>query len=573
MKKTFFTHTLSLLVIIMALLTTLIPVKNNPWGIEDCALLCVVPTIIAINVCLAIHTKQKYEICTIDILLTSWYLYVVIYAFVYPQYPIASTIARTTVLLGLYYALKYILHIHKYNRDIIVLLIISICAIECFIAIYQSITGESRNNLYCMTGTLFNPGPLGIMLAVGTTLYIGIIKKYRQNISQSKYKNYIIPTIILSLGLMFTVLLITGSRTAICALILYLICDNRQTLGKYALYITIFLLILIPSIYLFKQNSADSRGVMWLVSIHNIIQQPFLGSGIGSFMHQYALGMKDISTTLPTTALNHTDVIRYIFNFPLYIGVEQGIVGILFMLGTITIIIKYSLNSKETIKWILPILFFTSIFSYTLEMLPLQIIGVISLATISADNDTDKKIIRTSATKILLPLLIPYIALFGITRKRVKANMEYTKIQGTYTNFYINRYYELLPYMYDNQDFLFNFAKIFSAKQRYNDSNAILKKGELISSDPMFYIIQANNYQSLKEYSLAEKYYRLAFLIMPNRIYPLYKLMLLYKESGQIRKARQMALKVLTFNVKIESEATKHMKKQATTVIQDGPIH
>lgn len=570
MKKNLFIHTLSFLAIILVLLTTLIPVKNNPWGIEDLALLCIVPTIVAFDVCLAIQTKQKYEICTIDIMLTSWYLYVVIYAFIYPQYPIASTIVRTTFLLGLYYALKYILCIHKYNRDIIVSLIISICTIECFIAIYQSITGESRNNLYCMTGTLLNPGPLGIMLAVGTTLYIGIIKKYRQDISQSKFKNHIIPTIILSLGLMFTVLLITGSRTAICAFILYLICDNRQILKKYAIYITIFLLILIPSIYLFKQDSADSRGVMWLVSIYSIIQQPFFGTGIGSFMHQYAMGMQDISASLPNNVLHHTDVIRNVFNFPLYIGVEQGMVGILFMLGTITIITKYSWNSKETIKWILPILFFTSFFSYTFEMLPLQIISVISLAVISADYNIGKKKLKISVFLLIIPLVISYITLFGTIRERIKANMVYAKIQGTYTDYYINRYYELLPYMYDNQDFLFNFAKILSAKQRYNDSNAMLKRGEIISADPMFYIIQANNHQSIKEYSRAEEYYKRAFLIMPNRIYPLYKLMLLYNESGQLRKAKQMALKVLKFNIKIDSEATKYMKEQAKAIAHDN---
>ncbi len=573
MKKEIFIHTLSFLAIILILLTTLIPAKNNPWGIEDCALLCIVPIIGAISVCIAILTKRKYEICAIDILLTSWYLYVTIYAYIYPQYPIASTIIRITFLLALYYALKYILCIHKYKRDIIVLLIVNVCIIECFIAIYQSIIGESRNNLYCITGTLLNPGPLGILLAVGTTLYIGTIKKYWQYILQFKYTNHIIFAIISSLGMMLTILFATGSRTAICAIILYLICDNRQTLRKYALYITIVIVILIPTLYLFKQDSANSRGVMWLVSLHNIIQQPIFGAGIGSFLHQYAFGMRTISITLPNAALNNTDVIRYIFNFPLYIGVEQGIVGILFMLGTIATITKYSWNSNETIKWILPILFFTSFFSYTFEMLPLQIFSVVSLAVIAADFNKYKETTKISAFTFFLPIFILIITFSGFIIQRVKTNSYYNKIKGTCTNYYIKHYYDMLPYMYDNQDFLFNFAKMLSAQQRYNDSNGILQKGELISADPMFYIVQGNNYQSMKEFSLAEEYYKCAFLIMPNRIYPLYKLMVLYKTSGQIHKTRQMALQVINFNVKIESEATKHMKKQATTVIQDGPIH
>ena len=83
----------------------------------------------------------------------------------------------------------------------------------------------------------------------------------------------------------------------------------------------------------------------------------------------------------------------------------------------------------------------------------------------------------------------------------------------------------------------------------------------------MFLIVQANNYQSTKVYSLAEEYYKRAFLIMPNRIYPLFKLMLLYKESGQKHKVKLMTFKVLNFKVKIESDATKYMKEQTTEVI------
>ena len=68
------------------------------------------------------------------------------------------------------------------------------------------------------------------------------------------------------------------------------------------------------------------------------------------------------------------------------------------------------------------------------------------------------------------------------------------------------------------------------------------------------------------EYSEAEKMYTRALQIVPNRHYPLYLLMKLYKESGHNQKAKDIAIEILKKPVKIHSTAIREMREEARKV-------
>lgn len=89
----------------------------------------------------------------------------------------------------------------------------------------------------------------------------------------------------------------------------------------------------------------------------------------------------------------------------------------------------------------------------------------------------------------------------------------------------------------------------------------------MCSADPMFYVLMGNNYKDMKHYELAEQAYHKAFAVMPNRLYPLYQLMLLYSESGDKQKEKAMARRVIDMKPKIESPATRDMKKNAEELL------
>ena len=95
-------------------------------------------------------------------------------------------------------------------------------------------------------------------------------------------------------------------------------------------------------------------------------------------------------------------------------------------------------------------------------------------------------------------------------------------------DFNMKDYYALLPSCSENKYFLFDFGKRLRHDKRYLDSNGILSKGLRISNDPMFLVLMGNNYRDMNIMDKAERYYKLAYMQMPNRLYPLFQLFKLY---------------------------------------------
>jgi tetratricopeptide (TPR) repeat protein len=113
---------------------------------------------------------------------------------------------------------------------------------------------------------------------------------------------------------------------------------------------------------------------------------------------------------------------------------------------------------------------------------------------------------------------------------------------------------------------------MLSVDGRYNDSNAVLRIGTFVSNDPMFYVIQGNNYSEMGVSQDAENAYQKAFSIMPNRLYPLYQLMLLYEKEGNSEKMSKMAQQVIAFNEKVASPAINEMKKKANVIVNHNNL-
>jgi len=128
-------------------------------------------------------------------------------------------------------------------------------------------------------------------------------------------------------------------------------------------------------------------------------------------------------------------------------------------------------------------------------------------------------------------------------------------------------YEPLYPYLNDRINFLFEYGRSLSQLNQPEKSNEILRHAIQISCDPMLYNIMGKNYQVMKEYELAEKNFRKATLIVPNRIYPYYLLMKLFFESGNMEKALENAEIVLTKEPKVKSTAVREMRNEARLII------
>lgn len=534
------------------------PVEQN-WCETDFLLIKAICIVSAVALLMLYLQKRQFTITTIDTVVLLWFGYVMIRAGVDTTYPCASFCLRTMQMLALYIGLRLILSSANISEKIIVWGILFCAFYEVIIGGIQLVNGTSRHNFYTLSGTFQNPGPYSAILSMGLVM------------SCQAKKPYWIP-------LIFAILLpATWSRAALLSAAICLAIIYWEQWKRWRWWVAAGALCVAAVFYFIKQGSADGRSIVYLVSILNISHSPIWGTGIGSFFHQYAEGLALFCQQHPTFNAESTDVLMSAFNELLYIGVEQGLIGLAF---AIALIILLFLQLKEKGKALgigLLCLLIFSMFSYPLEQLPYQILFVV----IAAYGVTNRKNTETApvrnrfSRRYLVPfgafcciLLLSSFANHHIV-KRKNAESEYRIMAGITHSGFIDDYYEILPLLRGNQYFLFDFGKTLSEDGRYTDSNAILRLGTLISNDPMFYVIQGNNYTQMELYDDAERAYQKAFDIMPNRLYPLYRLMLLYEKKGDITKEKEMAHRVISFKEKVVSPATKEMKDKANTILRE----
>ena len=87
------------------------------------------------------------------------------------------------------------------------------------------------------------------------------------------------------------------------------------------------------------------------------------------------------------------------------------------------------------------------------------------------------------------------------------------------------------------------------------------------TSDDIFYCSLGNVYKAMKYYNKAENAYKYASYMVPHKLYPLYLLVILYVETGQDEKAVTIATRLLSKEVKVESEAAKDIKEAVQKIV------
>ena len=538
---------------------TIQPVERS-WSETDISLTYAICGLAIMAFVLLVLQKQHFSFSTIDTIVGLWFLYIMLRAYLDSAYPCASFCLRVIQMFTLYTGLRLLFSSTEIPERIIVVGIILCAFYEVFIGAKQIVNDSSRHNLYAITGSFLNPGPYSAFLSLGLVMSCQI------------KKGYWLPAI-------FVILLpATWSRAALlsAAVCIGIIYWNLWKRWKWQ--IAIGSLIILIGLYFLKQGSADGRSIIYLISLLCIFNAPMFGTGIGSFCHQYAEEMASFYHQHTSFNYQSADVIESAYNCMLQIGVEQGVIGMgLAVMLLALLFLRLNMKGK-TLKMGLLCLLIFSMFSYPFDQLPYQIIFVL----ITAFAATDKKnIIFTKwwnlwSKKFLLPVtaLVCILIISSFAHKHIKlrekAESDYQLMAGINHSAFIDDYYELLPYLRGNAHFLFDFGKFLASEGRYNDSNAILRLGSLISNDPMFYVVQGNNYSEMDLYAEAEKAYQKAFDIMPNRIYPLYRLMVIYEKENKIKQMVQMARKVADFSVKVTSPATIEMQKKAIRKIEDA---
>lgn len=465
------------------------------------------------------------------------------------------------VLIAVYIVSRILFKSWFINGRVFTISIVLSSLVEIGLGIWQFISGTSNHGLYPITGTFFNPGPYSAYVTIGI-----VISASSLITEKSKLAKYFFYTTIF-FGL--CVLCITGSRAAIVAAVSMLLWLYRKQLHPYR-YFCVFILITTAIILFYlKQGSAIGRIIIWWISLKIFVNYPLCGAG--NFSEAYGNGLHSFFSSEQhiKTYANYVDVTDYAYNDLLQMLVEHGLIGFSLFVVFLTVVV-YNLRKKNLpiCHGIVALLLFL-LFSYPLQLFPYQLLLLLCGAWA---NSAGKHFAISINSRIacfallLITCCVGFLSAYKIMAKRT-VQREFYQFAGTLDSCFIRNYYEMLPDCDKNKHFLFNFATILREERRYNDSNAMLRRGMLVSNDPMFIVVMGNNFKDMGFYDEADRCYREAFLTLPNRLYPLYQRMKLQNELLNTTETTVLCRKIIAFKQKVSSPATRQMKKDAVHIL------
>jgi len=582
-------------IVLLMMLTTIMSVERR-WMEAEVWIFYGIPVLLLFGYAMLIWKRQRFCCTLTDVITVVWFTYYVGRTWIGNEWPCRMEFLKTAELFLLYVGLRIALHGTKMSAWVLIGSILTFGCYEAYLGVSQMYGDErSRHDLFALTGNFLNPGPYSAYLMIGVAVGLVALKDMRNKAVITRMPNVVflnnlkdkVPAkiavyikaikwkhlVIAAVAIMAMVLPATWSRAAFLGVAVVLLFIFRDKYWKYRYILWGGILLVSVVFYFIKQGSADGRLIIWKAALITWIDVPWMGVGIGGFYNAFAEGVAQLSTTdMDFTSANPPDGA---YNILLKVVVEQGVVGGVMAVAFVVISLTKLLKNSESLFWGMVALLVFAMFSYPFDLLPYKVIAVLVIAWSESKGESQKTNDQRQKTigwiKVFLISCILSFASWqagNIARDCYKIENDLGMAYG-FSDFYsVEEGFEWLSSEGDNHEFLFAFGKKLREEERYKESNAVLRMGTKCSADPMFYVIIGNNYKDMKHYDLAEKSYYKAFAVMPNRLYPLYQLMLLYKDSGDMKKAKAMAKRVIEMKPKIESRLTKDMKDKANEFLR-----
>ena len=487
----------------------------------------------------------------------------------------------------------------------IALAILTVSIFELILGLKQIYGYATSNHFrYSVTGSFFNPGPFGGYLAFIFSLSLSVLVKMRRKVDvflsaviQKRFKELIsvdVPLCLVSfvtLFLSFILLPASMSRSAwmaVCVVLFIAIMEigtlkrlknwfsnRKRLLMPLAIIASLLVIVTIFGVYTLKKDSADARLFSWQISAKVIASNPVAGFGTGYFGGAFAKQQAQYFADNPESKyLYVADCPAYAFNEYLQIGTELGLTGLFLFLAVMFLAIRNVFIKSNPFQYGLIALSIFAFTSYPFRLVPLLVLFVVSMAAQKSKELPGRLTGKMFFVVISVAAFAVWIGLRPLMNEHIKAQTEWRKLQSLYRmDIYDAAGYEeihaLLKY---NHKYLFEYGHALNKIGDNKKSNEILRRGSELSNDPMFHNILGNNYLAMKDYDNAEKSYKMAFNIVPSRIYPLYLLAKLYSEQGNRSKSLNMCKKVMDFRPKIHSPAVDELKVEVEELFNNLSI-
>ena len=128
-------------------------------------------------------------------------------------------------------------------------------------------------------------------------------------------------------------------------------------------------------------------------------------------------------------------------------------------------------------------------------------------------------------------------------------------------------YRELYPFLRENPLFLYNYGAELNHVKQWERSAEVLEECLRRLNDTDVQLLLADNYFHLQDWERAERHYRQAAWMCPNRFLPLYQLMNMYRQTGRKEKAQVLAKEIVEKPVKVPSPTVRKIQEEAQMVL------
>ena len=392
---------------------------------------------------------------------------------------------------------------------------------------------------YPVTGSFYNPGPYGCFIGAIFPIAVYLWLSARRVVGKLLPAAYVMMTaLLLPGGLSRTGWLaaLVGSAVVIVGIYReWFIRQPRRRLLTIGCVVGVGLAALAVGAYCLKPDSALGRWLMWKVGCRAVtfggvgweqVAGAYGDAQEGYFAFRLGSPREEMLAGSPA----------YVFNEYIQIAIAYGLpVGLLFAAAMIGAALLYWRRRLYGLCGVMGALMAVCMASYPLQFLEFRLLGAVVVAG-------GLLLLRPRwAAAAAAGSWVVAAGLFIATAKEVNIVDDFNK------------------------------AKQLQKLERYEESNAILLELLPKTSDPMVLNLIGLNYQALGHPKWAKRCFRRSAWRVPNRVYPEYLLMNLYKEQNDTVFMRIQANEVRWKKPKVHSTAIEQMRREARHLLDSVP--
>ena len=453
------------------------------------------------------------------------------------------------------------------NRELLYLLISTSGTIQSIVAIlqYTGMLGVSLNGYFPHSGSFQTPGALGVFVSFAIMCNVYLLYYFVR-----AKKVYTILMLAGSLVISVAGLIVSDSRTAVIALvassILYLLrrAKTVKVSFRYLFCLMTALLLLCTALVIIgkRPNSVGTRMLLWKVSLMMNKDNPVIGNGVSSFSRDYMPCQEKYFRSHPSSEYAILSNNHYqSYNAFLQIYVEQGLLGIIVVVALLVLVLVKSRKDAPPI-YLLTAWFAASCFLYISDMSVFMILMAVFLGMIESKTTTffnTEFELQNRRRKIAISALFVGVLIGGIVFGTIfwgRYNYARQNIDCAVQNSLYNKniFFASLSakIVFNNKkiDVEDKIAIMEMRMKRFSTSEMLVDLGDLC--------------MLAGRHEMAEDCYLRAFDMVPCRVIPLFKLLILYDSTGNEKMARETAKKIVTLNTSVVNSLTIKIKRMAT---------